>query len=121
MRQELQEIKVHIYEDGSISDSELRLLRGLFAGGFGSEEASLLLELNNILSGEDLPPEFATLFIDFLAGYVVSDGSLDLARWEWMRTTMLADNTIDAIENELLVEIARRIQSVPESLARYLT
>ncbi|CAA7613248.1 hypothetical protein MTBLM5_110002 [Magnetospirillum sp. LM-5] len=120
MRQELQEIKVHIYEDGSISESELRLLRGLFAGGFGEEEAALLLDLNNVLSDEDLPAAFADLFVEMLAGYVVVDSAVDAARWEWMRSTMLNDNQIDAIELRLLGEIAGRAKAVPESLAQYL-
>ncbi len=120
MRHELQEIKVHIYEDGSISDAELRLLRGLFAGGFGEEEAALLLDLNNVLSGEDLPDAFADLFVEMLSGYVVVGDAVDAGRWEWMRSTMLNDNTIDSIENRLLGEIAARAKDLPESLAQYL-
>ena len=120
MRQELQEIKVLIYEDGQISDSELKMLSGLFAHSFEEDEATLLLDLNNVLSETGVPEPFVQMFVTWLAGYVVVDGALDDGRWDWMRRTMLNDSTIDETEKRLLREIRSRIQSVPDSLAVFV-
>ncbi|MBI5165977.1 MAG: hypothetical protein HY985_19010 [Magnetospirillum sp.] len=113
MRWELQEIKQHIYEDGSISTSDIQLLNDVFAAGFGEEEAELLLDLNHVLSGNDLAPEFVTLFVDSLSAYAVESGTLSAAKWEWIKGHILRDEVVDEVEARLLARIATMAKTLP--------
>ncbi len=120
MRQELQDLKEHIYEDGAISESEVKLLSDYFNVQFGADEALLLLNLNNILSGHDITPAFADLYVANLASYVVTDGNISDAHWAWLYQELHDDHQLDAIEKRLLAEIASRLKDVPASMAALL-
>ena len=59
MRKELQDLKIHIYEDGKIDDKEVEILRSVLAHyGLGEEEARLLMDLNT--------PKYRKMLKDFL-------------------------------------------------------
>lgn len=113
MRQELQEIKQAIYEDGDISAAEVKMLKDVFAAGFGEEEAELLLDLNHVLSGHGLAPEFADLYVDCLSGWAVDNGTLPAGRWAWIKGHILRDAVIDGIEAKLLERIRTMVSSLP--------
>ncbi|TAN44168.1 MAG: hypothetical protein EPN26_16950 [Rhodospirillales bacterium] len=120
MRQELQDLKEHIYQDGEISESEVKLLGDYFKAKFDEEEARLLLNLNNILSGGEMAASFADLYVNSLAGYVVKDGRISDAHWAWLYQELHDDHQVDAIEKRLLAEIASRLKEVPASMAALL-
>lgn len=121
MRQELRDLKEHIYEDGAISDSEVALLASYFKAKFDAEEAGLLLSLNNILSGHDISPAFADLYVSFLSDFVAGSGNMSHEHWVWLHQELHDDSQIDAIEQRLLKEIASRLAEPPESLIAMLS
>ena len=116
MRQELKDLKAHIYDDGSISEAEVALLKSMFAAyGFGDDEARLLLDLNNILSGTEYPGSFEDLFIEALSGYMVrGDGQLDTAHWNWLTERLLQDGAIDDLERRLILRVVEQAKNPPD-------
>ncbi|CAA7615257.1 hypothetical protein [Magnetospirillum sp. UT-4] len=116
MREELSDLKRHIYEDGSISDGEVKLLKDVFARyGLGEDEAGLLLDLNTVLSGEDHAASFEALFIDSLVAYL-SEGE----RWDWLRSRLLKDGTVDALERRMLAACRDKGLALPADLAGFV-
>lgn len=118
MRQELQEIKRHIYEDGSIAEGEVRLLSDLLARyGLGQDEMELLLDLNTILSGEPHPESFDTLFVDSLVKFMGEGGE---GRWDWLKSRLFKDGALDALERRALAACAAQGMPVPEEMRAHL-
>jgi len=116
MRQELKDLKTHIYEDGSISDAEVGLLKSMFnAYGFGADEARLLLDLNNILNGTDYPEAFEKLFLEVLSGYIVqADGQIDGDRWKWFSDRLFQDGAVDGLERRLVEKVVATAKNPPD-------
>jgi hypothetical protein len=121
MREELQEIKRHIYEDGSVSDGEVKLLRDVFRRyGAGEEEARLLLDLNTILDGVTHIAAFDELFVETVTGYVVEAGAVTADKWAWLAGHILRDGTVNALERKLLAALAAQGIALPATLAANL-
>lgn len=121
MRQELQDIKRHIYEDGTISDSEVTMLEGIMERwGVGEEEVRLLIDLNNVLSGEEHAPRFNALYVERIAGFMLDGGSsISSEKWDWLKENMLKDSQIDALEKRLLAELRGRVDILPADFDNY--
>ncbi|MBI5163627.1 MAG: hypothetical protein HY985_06975 [Magnetospirillum sp.] len=122
MRQELRDLKMHIYEDGEIDEAEVRLLVGVFAAsGIGEEEARLLFDLNTMVSGHTVPESFEQLFIAGISAFAIdADGIVTAERWAWLKDNLFKDDAVDALERRLLRAIAARATSVPEELSAQL-
>ncbi|MGE4220163.1 MAG: hypothetical protein AB7G39_12000 [Alphaproteobacteria bacterium] len=121
MREELQQLKKYIYEDGWISANEVAVLRRLFTDGADRDEADLLMDLNTILSDMvPYPQEFSDLYIKALTAYVIGkDGLIAPDTWEWLKTNILKDNRVDRLERRLLDAIAARAQRLPGDFSAY--
>ena len=122
MRSELQAIKMHVYDDGKIDPSEVKMLRGIVdMERPGEEEVRLLLDLNTVLSGGDMDPEFVELLVEATAKYVLDDaGGLSDKMLEWLETNILKDGKMDANETRILREIESRATRVPDRFAALL-
>ena len=121
MRDELQQLKKYIYEDGWISANEVAVLRRLFTDGTDREEADLLLDLNTILSDMvPYPQEFSDLFVKALTAYAVGqDGLIAPEVWEWLKASILKDNRVDRLERRLLDAIAAKAKRLPGDFGAY--
>ena len=123
MDQVLHDIKVSIYEDGVISESEVRLLADVIARyGATDETMEVLLDLNTILSGSDYPSSFLALFIDAVASYVVDEsGAIGDQKWLWLKQALLKDGIIDDLEACLLTALRQRTRQMPSDMAAFIT
>ncbi len=121
MRDELQQLKKYIYEDGWISANEVAVLRRLFTDGADREEADLLLDLNTVLSDMvPYPQEFSELFVKALTAYTVGkDGLIAPEVWEWLKASILKDNRVDRLERRLLDSIAAKAKRLPGDFGAY--
>lgn len=121
MRDELQQLKKYIYEDGWISANEVSVLRRLFIDGADRDEAELLLDLNTVLSDMvPYPQEFSDLFVKALTAYVVgADGLIAPEVWEWLKDGILKDNRVDRLERRLLDAIAASAKRLPGDFGAY--
>lgn len=121
MREELQEIKRYIYEDGHISDSEVKLLRDVFSRyGVGEDEARLLLDLNSVLSGEDHVPAFDDLFVETIVAYLIENAAVSEQKWAWLEEQVFSDSDVNASERKILATLAERGIGLPASLMAHL-
>lgn len=121
MREELQNLKKYIYEDGWISDKEVAVLRRLMVDGTDRDEAELLLDINTVLSDMvPYPQEFSRLFIEALTAYAVGkDGLIAPDTWEWLKVHILEDDRVDRLERRLLDAIAARATRLPGDFGAY--
>lgn len=122
MRSELQQIKMHVYEDGKIDESEIRMLRGVVdAETPDEEEVRLLLDLNNVLSGSEMEPGFAELLVDATVKFVLDDaGVLSDEKLNWLTTNIKKDGKTDANETLILQAIREKASEVPDEFASLL-
>lgn len=122
VRSELQQIKMHVYEDGKIDESEIRMLRGVVDAETPEEdEVRLLLDLNNVLSGSEMEPGFAELLVDATVKFVLDDaGVLSDEKLDWLTTNISKDGKTDANEMLILRAIQEKASQVPDGFASLL-
>ncbi len=122
MRSELQAIKMHVYEDGTIDQAEVKMLRGIVgADNPGEEEVRLLLDLNTVLSGADMDPEFVDLLVEATVSFVLeSDGTISDDNMAWLEGNISKDGKTDANEIRILREIEAKAGRLPDRLAALL-
>lgn len=122
MRSELQAIKMHVYEDGAIDQSEVRMLRGIVdAEAPDEEEVRLLLDLNTVLSGGDLAPEFADLLVDATLQFVLGDAAtVSDEKIAWLEQNISKDGKTDVNEVRILRAIEAKTGALPTRLAALL-
>ena len=122
MRSELQQIKMHVYEDGKIDEQEIRMLRGVVdAETPDEEEVRLLLELNNVLSGAGVEPGFAELLVYATVTFVLDDaGVLSDEKLDWLTTNIRKDGKTDANEMLILRAIQEKATRTPDGFASLL-
>ncbi|MGJ3259829.1 MAG: hypothetical protein ACFE0S_09520 [Rhodospirillales bacterium] len=122
MRSELQAIKMHVYEDGAIDQSEVKMLRGIVdAETPGEEEVRLLLDLNTVLSGGDMDPAFADLLVDATVKFVLDeDGGIGDDKLDWLEKNISKDGKTDANEVRILREIEAKTDRLPDRLTALL-
>ncbi len=122
MRSELQAIKMHVYEDGAIDASEVKMLRGIVdAETPGEEEVRLLLDLNTVLSGGDMDPAFAELLVDATVKFVLDgDGNVPDEKMAWLEANISKDGKTDANEVLILRAIEAKAGRLPDRLAALL-
>jgi len=122
VRSELQQIKMHVYEDGKIDESEINMLRGVVGADVPAEdEVRLLLDLNNVLSGSDMAPGFAELLVEATVKFVLDDnGALSDEKLDWLVANFKKDGKTDANELRILKAVGEKATAVPDRFAALL-
>jgi len=122
VRSELQAIKMHVYEDGKIDQSEISMLRGIVdAEQPGEEEVRLLLDLNTVLSGADNDPGFAELLVEATLKYVLDDdNAVSDDKLAWLETVIAKDGKTDANEMRILHALQEKADRLPARFASLL-
>ncbi len=116
----LSELKEDILKDGVIdADEAARLEKALYAdGAIDKEEAELMFELNNAVSGKENDPAWDNLFIkvisDFLMNDDQSEGHIDEQEARWLHAKLVSDGQIDDLERKLLTHLQERSANFPE-------
>ncbi len=118
----LQQIKTELLEDGVIDAGEVKDLEQiLFADGkIDTEEAEMLFELNNAVSGKDNHDSWESLFIKAISGYLLDDensaGEIDETEAAWLYNKINIDGQIDSIEHNLLLALKKNSSNFPAYL-----
>jgi hypothetical protein len=122
VRSELQAIKMHVYEDAKIDQSEISMLRGIVdAEQPGEEEVRLLLDLNTVLSGADNDPGFADLLVEATLKYVLDeDNAVSDDKLAWLETVIAKDGKTDANEMRILRWLQEKADRLPDRFASLL-
>ncbi|TZF83903.1 TerB family tellurite resistance protein [Pedobacter sp. BS3] len=118
----LAELKNEILADGIIDANEVKELETvLFADGkIDEEEATLLFELNDAVSGKDNDSSWSDLFVKAISSYVLDDensnGEIDEQEAKWLYDKIKGDGQIDDTERELLNYLKAKSNNFPEIL-----
>lgn len=118
----LAELKNEILADGIIDANEVKELETvLFADGkIDEEEATLLFELNDAVSGKDNDSSWSDLFVKAISSYVLDDensnGEIDEQEAKWLYDKIKGDGQIDDTERELLNNLKAKSNNFPEIL-----
>ena len=126
MSQSLAELCKAIIADGVVDASEVAKLRErLFADGkIDHEEAELLFEINDKVSGQDNDSGWQQLFVDAICDHVLNDddspGAVDDREATWLLERVQRDEQVDEVERALLKEIGRRATSMNDNLRSYI-
>lgn len=118
----LSELKNEILADGIIDANEVKELETvLFADGkIDEEEATLLFELNDAVSGKENDSSWSKLFVKAVSSYVLDDensnGEIDEQEAKWLYDNIKGDGQIDDTERELLNNLKAKSNNFPEIL-----
>ena len=122
----LKQLKNEILADGIIDAAEVKELETvLFADGkIDEEEAILLFELNNAVSGKANHESWETLFIKAVSSYLLEDetstGEIDTNEAEWLYNRIKGDGQIDSTEKHLLLHLKSVSKNFPNNLETLL-
>ncbi len=117
----LSELKTAILKHGVIDADEAKEVRALlFADGtIDRDEANLLFEVNDAVSGKANDPAWQTLFVEAITQHVLADekspGVLDADELVWLIGNIQSDGAVDGTELALVVEISRCARSTPQA------
>ena len=115
-------LKNEILADGIIDANEVKELETvLFADGkIDEEEATLLFELNDAVSGKENDSSWSKLFVKAVSSYVLDDensnGEIDEQEAKWLYDNIKGDGQIDDTERELLNNLRAKSNNFPEIL-----
>lgn len=127
MKNTFKALAEEITRDGSVDATEAATLRGVvFADGDVSrEEAELLIDINNRVSGKSNSPRFDALYVEAVAGSVLEDsgtpGVVSEEEGNWLAQQLSADGQIDTNERTVLATIKARANTMPQSLTALMT
>jgi hypothetical protein len=120
---DLQALKVSILEDGVVDDDEvLKLKAEIFEDGkVDREEADVLFEINDTVSGKANSTGWPALFVEAITAHVLGDdaspGAVDADEAAWLKAKIEGDGGVDATEKALLENLKTKAQGeIPESL-----
>lgn len=123
----LQELKAEFLADGIMDANEvIELEKVLFADGkIDLEEANILFDINNVVSGKNNDMAWNTLFIKAISSYLLDDkdtpGFIDESETEWLYNKIKGDGQIDTLERELLLNLKSKANNFPIKLEELLT
>ena len=122
----LQELKDEFLVDGVIDANEVaELERALFADGkIDLEEANILFDINDVVSGKNNDMAWNNLFIRAISSYLLDDentpGVIDEYEADWLYNKIKGDGQIDALERELLINLKSNAKNFPPKLEELL-
>ena len=126
MSADLQELAKEILDDGVIDAREVAVLREtLYADGvIDREEAELLFQLNDAVSGKDNHPNWEKFFVAALTDHVLKDdespGVLDDDEAAWLIAKIQGDGRVDAAELALLVNVSTKASECADSFNAFV-
>lgn len=123
----LNSLKAPILEDGIIDAAEVAMIRKVVygAGGAGGEavdqvEADFLFELNDAVSGNANDPAWKALFVEAISAFVLQDeaspGEIDEDEAQYLIDKIMADGSVDDVEQALLDNIKAKASKIADSL-----
>ncbi len=123
----LSALKTSILADGVIDANEVGMLKAVIFGtgsgggtGVDRDEADLLFELNDAVSGQTNDSSWTEFFVDALGKHLLEDenspGAVDAAEAEWLISHMEADAKLDDVEKALLSYLKSHASAMPDSL-----
>lgn len=122
----LEALKREILADGKIDAAEVEQLKKvLYADGvIDKEEANLLFDLNDIVSGKDNTPSWSAFFVTAISDYLLKDeispDVIDEDEANWLKERIGADGKVDGVEKELLTNLIAKAKVVPDNLKKLL-
>lgn len=120
------DIEREIIAVGTVDAHKAGALRErLFADGkIDREEADFLFRVNDAVAGKANDPAWRSLFIQAMTQHVLADetspGELDEAEWNYLKGKIDNDGKVDAVERDLLVNIAKKAKKTPGSFQDYV-
>lgn len=122
----LQELKDEFLADGVIDANEVAELERVFLadGKIDLEEANILFDINNVVSGKNNAVAWNNFFIRAISSYLLDDnttpGLIDDDETEWLYNRIKGDGQIDALERELLLNLKSHVKDFPSKLEELL-
>jgi hypothetical protein len=122
MRNTFKALAEEITVDGKVDANEASAIRALvFADGSASrEEAELVIDINNRVSGKDNSPRFDALYTEVVTASVLEDsatpGVVSEEEGQWLVNQFSGDGQIDRNERTTLATIKARATSLPASV-----
>lgn len=122
----LEDLKKELLADGIIDANEVKELETiLFADGkIDLEEANLLFQINDAVSGKKNDQKWKQLFIKTITSYLLEDentpGEIDEKETEWLYNKIKSDGKIDGIEKDLLLNLKIHAKHFPVRLEELL-
>jgi len=123
----LQDLKTAILADGVVDAGEVTQLKTaiLADGVVDREEADVLFEINDKVSGKANAPEWGDFFVSAISDHVLKDektpGVVDQAEGDYILGKVIADGKIDDLERRLLANIKANAIQVPTNLTAKFT
>ena len=122
----LEQLKKELLADGIIDSEEVKTIKAVIYedGKIDKDEADLLFELNDAVSGKENAPEWKDLFVDAITAFVLEDevspNEIDEDEAEYLYNQIKGDGQVDDIERALLENIKAKAKSFPAKLASLL-
>ena len=126
MTTDLQALAKNILDDGVIDAREVAVLREtLYADGvIDREEAELLFQLNDAVSGQANHASWPKFFVSALTDHLLKDeespGVLDEDESAWLIGKIQGDGQVDSTELALLAKIAAKAVEYTGSFNRFV-
>ena len=122
----LQELKAAFIADGKIDATEAAELKSVIYedGIIDKEEADVLFEINDAVSGNANDVAYEDLFVDAITDYVLADevspGVVDAEEAAYIIEKVSGDEQLDVLEQRLLRNIVDKAVSVDASLTDFI-
>jgi len=122
----LQQLKEDVLKDGIIDAGEVLEMHGILFddGKIDIEEAEMLFEINDAVSGKENHASWQDLFVKALTSYVLDDEDsryeIDEIEAKWLYDHIKSDGAIDANERKLLINLIDNSKNFPQLLASLL-
>jgi hypothetical protein len=117
--EEVKALQLHIF-------SEARIFERILEDGIvDREEAEMLFEINDALSGSnEVDQSWKSLFIDALTSHILKDEispyRLDEVETQFLISRIERSEKIDPLELELLVNVSASVQTAPQSFHAFV-
>ncbi len=126
MTDSLQAMAANIVEDGKVDAREAAMLREtIYADGvIDKDEATVLFQINDAVSGNDNDPAWGKLFVKAITDYVLADdtspGVVDEDEAAFLIERIQGDGKVDDIELQLLVNITAKATSCTDTFNAFV-
>jgi len=127
----LQALKEEVLADGKIDDAEVEKIAAVIydpagedGAGVSKNEADLMFDINDAVTGKDNSPGWKPLFVEAVTKHVLEDaatpGVVDVDECNYLIDRIGRDGIVDKTEMALLINVVSHAQSVPDALNEYI-